>query len=293
MKTTTALIAFAALAALPALAGDDVQITYRGQVRQVGTTTNTFDTHTMTFRLYAEREDTAASWTDTVADIPVDADGLFQVALRGGGLAKAIDDGKANWLGVTILTGVDTNTPPQEQYPRQALLANPWAAKAGRADALADSPVIGTVAAGSVKAGSLAVDQLSVGKGLQLPVLDFVLWQHHYHVEQHPSMSVHLEGDGWEGKTVPVKGEVHFFSRSRMGTPVALAYSNACSVGYGTTNCNCAVLFREIKTAETGDDRMPGMTLFFKKGENIILPPGLWINDDREVEATVYPIGVD
>lgn len=283
MKTTIALFAFAALAVLPTLAGDDVQITYRGQVRQVGTTTNTFDKHTMTFRLYAERGDAEASWTNTVADIPVDADGLFQVALRGNGLAEAIDDGKANWLGVTILTGVDTNTPPQEQYPRQALLANPWAAKAEHADALPDSPVIRTVSVGSVQAKSLAVSFLDFK--------DFVLQPSASADSAH--VTVHLEGDGWEGKTVPVKGEVHFFSRSRMGTPVALPYSTACSEGYGKADCNCAVLFREIKTVETGDDRMPGMTLFFKKGENIILPSGLWIDGNREVEATVHPIGAD
>ena len=41
------------------------------------------------------------------------------------------------------------------------------------------------------------------------------------------------------------------------------------------------------------DDRMPGMTLFFKSGEPIALPPGLWIDTGREIEATVHPIGVD
>ena len=277
MKTTIALFAFAALAALPALAGNDVQITYRGQVRQVGATTNTFASHTMTFRLYEAKEDTEAAWTDTVTNIPVDADGLFQVALRGDGLAEAIDDGKANWLGVTILTGVDTNTPPQEQYPRQALLPGPWAAKAERADALLGSPAIGTVFAESVEAKSLAAKQLTF-KSLVLKPPTAADSAH---------VTVHLEGDGWAGKTVPVKGEVHFFSRTPIEDPVTAFYSSANGCTFGTADCNCAVLFRA-----KNDDRLPGMTLFFKKGETISLPPGLWL-DGIPIEATVHPIGVD
>ena len=295
MKTTIALFAFAALAALPSLAGDDVQITYRGQVRQIGTTTNTFDTHTMVFRLYAEKEDTEAAWTDTVADIPVDADGLFQVALRGDGLAKAIDDGKANWIGVTILTGADTDLPPQEQYPRQALLANPWAAKAALADALPDSPAIQSIYSDTVEANSLAISRLSVGKGIQLPF--YLLDTNHY--QWYPSMTIHLEGDGWAGKTVPVKGHVVLFDREVRPTTLATTtYDENSGCSFGEADCNCAVLFRDITGAENawpdaGADRLIGMTLFFKKGEPIDLPPGLYLVTGHEIEATVHPIGND
>lgn len=288
MKTTIALFAFAALTALPALAEDDVQITYRGQVRQVGTTTNAFAAHEMVFRLYEGKEDTEAAWTQTVADIPVDADGLFQVALRGDGLAGAIDGGKANWLGVTILTGLESGETPQEQYPRQALLAGPWAGRAARADALADSPAIGTVSAGTVEAKSLAPRQLQF-KSLVLEPSAFA---------DSAYGSIRLEGDGWSGKTLPVKGEVHFFSRRmRMGKDSLLTATYSASTGctFGTADCNCAVLFRESTRDKTEYDRMPGMTLFFKQGETIALPPGLWLDggDAPPIDAIVFPIGAD
>ena len=110
MKTMAMLMA--ALAATTAFSFEDVQVTYRGRVRENGAAPAA-QTVPMTFRLYAKKSDSAPSWTTDIPAVRIDTNGLFQVALRGEGLAEAIDADRVNWIGVSIGGG-------REQYPRQA-----------------------------------------------------------------------------------------------------------------------------------------------------------------------------
>ena len=135
------------MAAMVVAAYDDVQVVYRGQLKANGQAPAA-QTMPMTFRLYAKKNSGTASWT-TNGVVAIDDKGLFQVALRGEGLAEAIDSGKANWIGISIAGG-------KEHYPRQALLASPAAEKAVSAGSLADSPSVGTASVERVEADSLA-----------------------------------------------------------------------------------------------------------------------------------------
>ena len=121
------------MAAMVVAAYDDVQVVYRGQLKANGQAPAA-QTMPMTFRLYAKKNSGTASWT-TNGVVAIDDKGLFQVALRGEGLAEAIDSGKANWIGISIAGG-------KEHYPRQALLASPAAEKAVSAGSLADAPSV-------------------------------------------------------------------------------------------------------------------------------------------------------
>ena len=97
------------MAAMVVAAYDDVQVVYRGQLKANGQAPAA-QTMPMTFRLYAKKNSGTASWT-TNGVVAIDDKGLFQVALRGEGLAEAIDSGKANWIGISIAGG-------KEHYPR-------------------------------------------------------------------------------------------------------------------------------------------------------------------------------
>ena len=261
-KKTVAVVAF--LLAACAMAYDDVQVTYRGRV----TLNNEEVTRAvpMTFRLYRTKGDAEASWTMTKDSVSVDH-GLFQVALAGNGLAEVIDAGNAKWIGVTIGDG-------KEQYPRQELLAAPLVGKAALVPRLAASPSVQTASVSRVEAKTLTVSgRLSIGGGVRLPK------------DTTPaSMSVVTTK---AGHTLPLRGNVRFFSGAQprnLGTRTSSG--GGCS--FGVADRNCAALF-----STTGSDIMPGMTLLFKKGETVAVPPGTGLADGMQVSCWLYAIGVD
>lgn len=267
LSTFAAIAAMVAMAAIPAnlSAFDDVQVTYRGRLRENGRNPDA-QTVSMTFRLYAGRGDAKALWTSEQTSVLLDANGLFQTALRGDGLAAAIDAG-ANWIGVTIGSG-------KEQCPRQELLASTWAEKAVRADALAPSPSISTAAVERAEIAALsATGSIDVAGGVSLPSPKDIV-----------PMDVNVTS-GWMG--VPVKGTVKFFSRA---TPRDLGTKTASGslVEFGNADCNCAAFF-----TATGTDLMPGMTLLIKKGDNIVIPSDAGIPAGAQVRCLVYPIGAE
>ena len=92
----------ALMSAACALAFDDVQVTYRGRVRENGAAP-TVQTVSMTFRLYAKRQDARPTWTMEIPEVRIDTNGLFQVALRGAGRAETIDAGNAGRIGVDLI----------------------------------------------------------------------------------------------------------------------------------------------------------------------------------------------
>ena len=262
MKTMAMLVA--ALVVTSTFSFDDVQVTYRGRVRENGAAPAA-QTVSMTFRLYAKKKDVTPSWTTEIPAVRIDTNGFFQVALRGGGLAEAIDAGRVNWIGVSIGGG-------KEQYPRQALMASPCASKAALAESLADSPSVRTASVARVATKALAVSALSVDGTVTSP----------------PSaaapVDVKLTKPWW---TLAVKGNVRFFSGANprdLGTQAASG--GGCS--FGAADCNCVALF----TSESSDV-MPGMSLFFKKNETIAIPSAAGLDNGTVVRCRLYKIGVE
>ena len=264
MKTIKAFLLFAcALAIGPAAAFDDVQVTYRGRLWQ-NAAPPTRRSVNMTFRLYAEKGAEVPLWTSDEMTVALDAQGLFQTALRGAGLAGALDAG-ATWVGVMVNGG-------KEQYPRQELLASPYAAKAARADALAESASVKTAAVKRVEAKALLVSTLDVSGEITLPQSSVV------------SVAVDMQRGN---SLLPVRGSVKFFSRAAprdLGTKTASG--GGCS--FGAAGFNCAALFMA-----TGTDVMPAMSLFFKKGETVAVPSSAGLPNGVTVRCLVYPIGVE
>ncbi len=246
-----------------AMAYEDVQITYRGRLTENAEAPEE-QTVAMTFSLYGGRNDEEASWTAT-KDVRVNASGLFQAALSGNGLAQVVDSGKANWIGVAVAGG-------KEQYPRQQLLAAPLAGRAALAERLGDSPSVATAKVGRVEATSLMAHGLSIAGDVTLPTSSDPV-----------KMRVEMR-KAWD--TLPVKGDVRFFSGAAPRTKETVAYFGECD--FGTADCNCAVLF-----SSTSSDVMPGMTLFFKKDESIALPRLTKIPNGTTVKCWIYPIGVE
>ena len=262
MKKTMSIAAL--MIAACALAFDDVQATYRGRVRENGVAPAA-QVVSMTFRLYAKKQDAAAAWTNNIQDVHIDANGLFQVALRGEGLAEVIDAGRANWIGVSIRNG-------KEQYPRQALMASPYASKAAIAEHLADSPSVKTAAVARVEAKTFAVSELSVGGTVKISSTAAA------------PVDVKLTARWW---TLPVKGNVRFFSGANpRGLGTRTASGGGCS--FGTADCNCVALF----TSENSDV-MPGMSLFFKKNDTIELSSAVGLQNGTVVRCRLYKIGVE
>jgi len=263
-----AFFAFA-IAATVAAAYDDVQITYRGHLKENGLTPSE-QTVKMVFRLYGDIKSTTASWSTTNDAVRINSQGLFQVALRGEGLAEAIDSGKANWIGVSIADG-------KEQYPRQALLAAARAEKAAVATGLSDSPSVGTVTARSVVADSLSVSgPLDIGGKVSAPSA------------ASSAAAVSMEAKlaaAWY--TLEMKGKVRFFAA---GEPQDLGTRTASGGGcsFSSAECNCVALF----TAENSDI-MPGMSQFVKKGKRIEISSNANLPDGTTVRCRVYPIGVE
>ena len=254
----------ALMAAVCVLAFDDVQITYRGRLKENGVAP-VAQAVSMNFRLYAKKNDAAPSWTAVVPDVPIGANGLFQVALRGEGLGDVIDAGKANWIGVAINDG-------KEQYPRQALMASPYASKAAVAECLADSPSVKTAAVASVATTAFTVSELSVGGTVKSAA------------SASAPVDVKLTKPWW---TLPVKGNVRFFSGANprdLGTRTASG--GGCT--FGSADCNCVALF----TSENSDV-MPGLSLFVKRGEAIEIPQAAGLNNGTVVRCRLYRIGID
>jgi len=264
MMSRFAVSAIAAFAALSAAAYGDVQVTFRGRLRKDGGAPSA-QSVPMTFRLYKGKGDATASWTKQVASVPVDASGLFQVALRGDGLASAIDAGNANWIGVAVDGG-------KEQYPRQALLANSWSEKSERADRLTASPTVGTASVQGVEAKSLAVKSIALGGKVVLPAST-----------SPASMSVNLTKSWY---TLEAKGNVRFFDGAN---PRDLGTKRTSGGGctFSTADCNCVAFF-----VSESSDAMPGMSLFVRKGDTIFLPSGARLSDGTVVRCRIYPIGV-
>ena len=255
----------AALVAFAAAAYDDVQVTYRGRLRKDGVAPAAQSVR-MKFSLYRGKGDATASWSVEQADVAVDANGLFQVALRGDGLAAAIDGGNANWIGVAVDGG-------KEQYPRQALLANSWAEKSERADRLAASPTIGTASVQNLETKTLTVKSIALGGDVVLPAST-----------SPASMSVNLT-KAWY--TLEAKGDVRFFNGANprdLGTRTASG--GGCS--FGPADCNCVAFF-----VSENSDAMFGMSLFVKKGLDIFVSSGARLVDGTIVRCRIYPIGVD
>ena len=253
-----------AFAAFAANAYDDVQVTYRGRVRENGGAPAE-QTVSMTFRLYAKKQDARPLWTTEIPEVRIDTNGFFQVALRGPDLAAVVDAGKVGWIGVAIGEG-------REQYPRQALMASPCAAKAALAERLADSPSVKTAAVARVETKTFAVSDLSVGGTVKIPTSTAA------------PVDVKLTKAWW---TLPVKGNVRFFSGTN---PRDLGTRTASGGGcrFGSADCNCVALF----TSENSDV-MPGMSLFFKRGETITIPFGAGLDSGTVVRCFIYKIGVE
>ena len=269
MKTGYSMMKAMSIAVLAiatcAMAFDDVQVTYRGMLRENGVAPAP-QTVAMEFRLYAKKKDATPSWTAEIPAVSIDRNGLFQVALRGEGLAGVIDGGRANWIGVSIGGG-------KEQYPRQALTANPHADKAMVAERLADSPSVKTAAVASVAAKTLSASSIDVGGSMSIPATTAVL-----------PVDVKLTRAWW---TLPVKGNVRFFN----GTNPRVIGTTAVSDGecsFGRADCNCVALFSSVNS-----DIMPGMSLFFKKNETIRIPSGAGLDNGTSVFCMIYPIGVE
>ncbi len=253
----------ALMSAACALAFDDVQVTYRGRVRENGAAP-TVQTVSMTFRLYAKRQDARPTWTMEIPEVRIDTNGLFQVALRGAGLAEVIDAGNAGWIGVAIGDG-------QEQYPRQALMASPCASKVAITERLADSPSVKTAAVAHVAAKTFAVSELSVGGVVNAS-------------SSAAPVDVRLTKAWW---TLPVKGNVRFFSGTSprdLGTRTASG--GGCS--FGTADCNCVALF-----SSENSDVMPGLSLFVKRGGAIAIPSAAGLANGMIVRCRLYKIGVE
>ena len=254
----------ALMAVVCAMAYDDVQITYRGRLKENGLVPAEQNV-SMKFRLYAKKNDDAPLWTAEIPNVLIDVNGFFQVALRGAGLAEVIDAGNANWIGVAINDG-------KEQFPRQALMASPCASKAMIAERLADSPSIKTAAVASVTAKTFTVSDLSVGGTVKSSS------------SASAPVDVKLTKPWW---TLPVKGNVRFFSGAiprNLGTQTVSGGS--CS--FGTADCNCVALF----TSENSDV-MPGMSLFFKKNDTIALSSDVGLQSGTVVRCYLYKIGVE
>ena len=252
-----------AFAAFAANAYDDVQVTYRGRVRENGVAPAA-QTVSMTFRLYAKKQDFAPAWTTEIPEVRIDTNGFFQVALRGADLAKVIDAGRVGWIGVAIGGG-------REQYPRQALMASSCASRAAITERLADSPSVRTAAVARVATKTFAVSELSVGGAVEISLTAAA------------PVDVRLTKAWW---TLPVKGNVRFFSGT---TPRDLGTRTASGGGcsFGSADCNCVALF----TSENSDV-MPGMSLFFKNGETLAIPPAANLDNGTVVRCRLYKIGV-
>ena len=260
---------------------DGVQVTYRGRLMlnaaQAGS-----QTVPTTFRLYVNRDDKEAVWTSGSMDIPVDDQGLFQVALRGEGLAAALEAG-AQWIGVTI-EGSDeswvgsTDGGFREQYPRQELLAAPVAGQVPVAERLIASPHIVTAAVDRASIDSLALaGKVSVSGNVLIPSKGGMM-----------NMKVNVQPTGM---TLPVKGKVKLFSRSApqyIGTGTVGLTGGVFFNNYMKAPCNCAAFF-----TSTNNDSVPGMTLFFKKGEYINVSHKFGLPADTIVSCWIYPIGVE
>ena len=254
----------ALVAAACAMAFDDVQVTYRGRVRENGVVPAE-QTVSMAFSLYAKAKDAAPSWTAEMPQVRIGANGFFQVALRGEGLAEAIDAGRANWIGVSIDGG-------KEQYPRQALMASPCASKAAIAERLAESPSVKTASVARVETKTFMVSELSVGGAVKSSS------------SAAASVDVKLTKPWW---TLPVKGNVRFFSgASPIDIGIRTVSGDGCS--FGKTDCNCVALF----TSENSDV-MPGMSLFFTKNDTIGLSPAVGLQNGTVVRCRLYKIGVE
>ena len=273
MKSRISVLSFAvALVAASASAYEDVQVTYRGRLLK-GAQNPGEQTVAMSFRLYVKRGDASPVWTMEKSDVGLDAQGRFQVALRGEGLAELIDAGRVNWIGVSVNGG-------KEQYPRQALLASPAASKSAVAERLADSPAIRTAETDEVEADALNVRTLSLSGGVSLP-----------EVTTPVSMNVRLSHP-W--KTTQVKGIARFFGR---GDPVDMGTRTVGDDGmfdFGTADCNCVAFFSSVNS-----DIMPGMSVLVHKGEPIrVVPhasnsPKAKLPSGTEVRCRVYPIGAE
>ena len=256
-----------ALAAFAAAAYDDVQVVYRGRLRKNGGALPAAETVDMSFRLYADKGDTTPSWSRDGHAVQINGDGLFQVALRGDGLADAINAGRVHWIGVSVDGG-------SEQYPRQALIASPRAGRAARADALLASPSVATAKVEKATAKVMSVETLSVSGATTLPSGSS---------SSPVSMSV-AHNAPWA--TLPFKGEVRFFSRGEPRDLGTASFSGGCS--FGDASENCVALF----TAE-GSDAMPGLSRYVRKGDPISLDSGAGLSSGTSVRCRVYPIGAE
>lgn len=265
MKIRFLVATLASCAALSAVAYNDMQLVYRGRLKVAGGQPQA-QTLPMTFSVYAKKSDTTPAWS-VQKDVPVDAGGLFQVALEGDGLIEAVDSGNAQWIGVSVDGG-------KEQYPRQELMASAWASKAARADALATSPSVAAAEVKRVDAKALSAKSLAVSGSVTVPS------------NSSPAPEdIRITGK-WSN--VPVRGTVRFFSQTTPKSLGPLSSSGGAPASFGTADCNCFAVF-----SATGTDLMPGACIMFKKGASIQLPSSAGLPNGASVRCWVYPIGAE
>ena len=264
MNAKRILFVVAALAALCAQAFDDVQVVYRGKLQKKGEKPEAGEVP-VEFKLYTSKGAATAFWSQTT-NVLLDAEGRFQVALRGDGLADALDEAGTAWIGVTVDGG-------SEQVPRQELTASPRAYKVELAEGLADSATIGSLETGTLEVETLKAAHVTATNS------DSAI-----SVETGATVSEHVVS---KVNKLYIKGDVQFFSRedpTDLGTQTASG--GGCS--FGTADANCVVVF-----SATSTDWMPAASMFFKQGEEIAVPSAASLDDGTTVRAWKYNIGVE
>lgn len=258
--------AFLAVACFVAYGYDSVQLTYRGHLKYNDLSAPRPSAVAMTFRLYAGKSDTTASWTTTVASVQLDSEGFFQVALSGNGLEAVIDSGKAEYIGVTVADG-------KEQYPRQQLLSSAKSEKSEKAAKLAPSPSVGTVSVTDAEFDSISVGNISVGGAVNLPGSDQMLITDVKHTKK--------------DFVLKTKGTVTMF-RQQAPVDLGTAVSSSGGVSFSVAGFNCAAFFTSV-----GSTAMPGLVRLVKKDEVIAVPSDFALPDGLTVHCWLYPIGAE
>lgn len=146
-----------ALTAFGILSAADFAFVYRGRINPVGVVMP--ETVDVVFSLYRDAEGGTAEWTARKTVRP-NADGLFQCALSGDGLASAFTNVHARYVGVAVGGG-------GEQYPRQEVIATPLAEKAVQAESLMAGGMVGTLEASSFSAQTVTFAGVDVRGSLK------------------------------------------------------------------------------------------------------------------------------
>lgn len=154
------IIAAVAGAALPAAAGEDFALTYRGRITAQHEIPAELE---VTYSLYVGEDDARPAWSQTKTEHPA-ANGAFQSVLSGAGLQAAFEDDKARFLGIRL-----GGTNAVEQHPRQEIIATPLAGFADAVEMASSSPEFVNAKVERLEAATLSVGTLVVTNLLALP----------------------------------------------------------------------------------------------------------------------------